>query len=209
MFCYFEQLEYILAYNYNAVKFEAPSYDGHKVPLMFFPAQAKHMVVDREVISKHGINVTISFDPEEADSIKCSCEDNNRPTVILCNPNALCYEQMVNYPHNFWLKYFMNKGSNVVVWNYRGYGANKGTPNPYNIKRDGEAVLNFITKTLKVKGKVGVYGRSLGGIVACHLGRYAKGIDLLIADRTFANLETVTKRKMFGKAIHYAFNIFT
>ena len=209
VFCYFEQLEYILAYNYNAVKFEAPSYDGHKVPLMFFPSQGKHMILDKEIIKEHGKNVTISFDEEDEDAIHCNCINNDRPTVILCNQNALCYEQMVNYPHNFWLKYFMNHGNNVIVWNYRGYGACKGSPDPYNIKRDGEAIVNFCVETLKLTGKLAVYGRSLGGIVACHLGRHVKGIDLLIADRTLANLETVTKRKMFGKGIYYAFNFFT
>ena len=209
VFCYFEQLEYILSYNYNAIKFEAPSYDSHKVPLMFFPAHSKHMILDDEIIKKHGKNVTINLDSEDSDSIDCNCMLNSRPTVILCNPNALCYEQMVNYPHNFWLKYFMNHGNNVVVWNYRGYGACKGSPNPYNIKRDGEAVVKFLVNELKLGGKMGIYGRSLGGIVACHIGRHVKGIDLLIADRTLANLETVTKRKMYGKMIHYAFNFFS
>lgn len=54
-----------------------------------------------------------------------------------------------------------------------------------------------------------IYGRSLGGIVACHIGRHVKGIDLLIADRTLANLDTLTKRKMFGNFINYAYNFFT
>lgn len=210
VFCYFEQLEYILSYNYNAVKFEAPSlYDSHKVPMMFFPAHGKHMSIDREVISKYGKNVTITFEEGNKDSISCVCKNNDKPTIILWNPNALWYEQMVNYPHNFWLKYFMNLGNNVVVWNYRGYGSNKGSPTPYNIKRDGEAVVNFCLKTLKLKGRLAIYGRSLGGIVACHLGRHVKGIDMLIADRTLASLETLTKRKMYGKFIHHAFNFFS
>lgn len=176
---------------------------------MFFPSHAKHMILDREIIEKHGINVTISFDKDNDDAIQCQCANNNRPTIILCNPNALCYEQMVNYPHNFWLKYFMNQGNNVIVWNYRGYGACKGSPDPYNIKRDGEAIVKYCVKTLKLTGKLGVYGRSLGGIVACHLGNHVKGIDLLIADRTLANFETLTKRKMFGKGIFHSFNFFT
>lgn len=123
VFCYFEQLEYILSYNYNAIKFEAPSlYDSHNVPMMFFPAHGKHLTLNKDVITKYGKNVTVSFDPSNKDYISCTCKNNDKPTVILCNPNALSYEQMVNYPHNFWLKYFMNHGSNVVIWNYRGYG---------------------------------------------------------------------------------------
>jgi hypothetical protein len=57
--------------------------------MMFFPAHGKHMTIDRDVINKEGINVTISFDLADPEGIHCSCEQNDRPTVILCNPNAL------------------------------------------------------------------------------------------------------------------------
>ena len=35
-------------------------------------------------------------------------------TVILCNPNALSYQSMVNYPHAYYLKYFLNKQINLL-----------------------------------------------------------------------------------------------
>ena len=30
-------------------------------------------------------------------------------TFILCNPNAMAYQHMINYPHAYYLKYFLNK----------------------------------------------------------------------------------------------------
>lgn len=54
-------------------------------------------------------------------------------------------------------------------WNYRGYGETPGTCTPYNIKADGESVLNFVVNELQIKGKIGMYGRSLGGVVATHI----------------------------------------
>jgi hypothetical protein len=45
-----------------------------------------------------------------------------RDTFILCNPNAMYYQHMINFPHAFYLRYFLQKGINVMVWNYRGYG---------------------------------------------------------------------------------------
>lgn len=51
----------------------------------------------------------------------------------------------------------------MMAWNYRGYGNTKGTPSPYNIKTDGEAMLKFLLEELKLEGKIGIYGRSLGG----------------------------------------------
>ena len=56
-----------------------------------------------------------------------------------------------------------------MAWNYRGYGDTKGYTSPYNIKLDGEAILDFVINTLQVEGKIGIYGRSLGGIVATHV----------------------------------------
>jgi fermentation-respiration switch protein FrsA (DUF1100 family) len=50
------------------------------------------------------------------------------------------------------------------------FGLNsKGTPTPYNIKLDGESMLDFMLNGLSLTGKLGVYGRSLGGVVATHL----------------------------------------
>ena len=57
-------------------------------------------------------------------------------TFILCNPNAMNYQQMINYPHAYYMKYFLNKQINVLVWNYRGYGRTKGRPSPDNICQD-------------------------------------------------------------------------
>ena len=122
MLCYYEQLEYILSYNYNGVKMLVPN-GRHKIPLMFFPAHGKHLNIPWSAVEEYGQNVIVRYpDGEESPEyqyIRCDCEqDAQRPTVLLCNPNALNYEQMVNYFHNYWLKYFMSTGNNVVIWNY-------------------------------------------------------------------------------------------
>jgi hypothetical protein len=55
---------------------------------------------------------------------------------------------MVNSPNAFWLNFFLKKGVNVMAWNYRGYGKTGSSPDPYNIKTDGESVLNFVLEDL-------------------------------------------------------------
>ena len=72
----------------------------------------------------------------------------DNPTIIMCNPNALFYHHMVNTPNAFWLNFFLKKGINIMAWNYRGYGWSPGTPTPYNIKVDGESILQFVLKDL-------------------------------------------------------------
>ena len=90
-------------------------------------------------------------------------------TVILCNPNAMAYQNMINYPHAYYLKFFLNKQINCLVWNYRGYGRTPGSPVPQQFYHDAEQVLNYLKHTIGVKGKICIYGRSLGNIAACYL----------------------------------------
>lgn len=47
-----------------------------------------------------------------------------------------------------------------------------------------------------MRGKIGVYGRSLGGIATTHLCKY---VDMVFVDRTFGNLHDVADTKFFGK----------
>jgi hypothetical protein len=126
------------------------------------------------------------------------------PTFILCNPNAMFYQYMVNQPHAYYLRYFLNKNINVMVWNYRGYGLSNGRPDPTNIRRDGDQILRYIRGTLGLTGKIGVYGRSLGGVVTTHL---IDQVDFVFADRTFSNFEVLSNRKFFSNIAKYLFKL--
>ena len=75
-----------------------------------------------------------------------------------------------------------------MIWNYRGYGLSDGTPDPYNIRNDADKIYKYLREEMKLKGKIGVYGRSLGGIPTTHLADRA---DMIFADRTFANFEVL------------------
>jgi len=84
-----------------------------------------------------------------------------------------------------------------MCWNYRNYGNSsrklfKGI-NPYNCKLDSERVLDFLLNQMKIKGKIGVYGRSLGGIASCHLANtFPNQIKVLIVDRTFSEIDQLS-----------------
>jgi fermentation-respiration switch protein FrsA (DUF1100 family) len=71
-----------------------------------------------------------------------------------------------------------------MLWNYRGYGRTKGTPTPNNIKSDADKLFIHLKEVMGLRGKIGVYGRSLGGIPTTHLADRA---SMIIADRTFSN----------------------
>jgi hypothetical protein len=55
--------------------------------------------------------------------------------------------------------------------------------------------LSYLRNKIGVRGKVGVYGRSLGGIATTHLTKY---VDMIFVDRSFGNLYEVAKTKFFG-----------
>lgn len=57
-----------------------------KIDAMFFPATAE------------------TFDKDNLSENK---EFKRLPTFILCNPNAMFYQHMINYPHAFYLRYFL------------------------------------------------------------------------------------------------------
>ena len=63
-------------------------------------------------------------------------------------------------------------GCNVIISGYRGYGGSTGKPSEEGIYSDGKAVLNYVTSVLGYKpGKIYVYGRSLGTVVAVEISQ--------------------------------------
>jgi pimeloyl-ACP methyl ester carboxylesterase len=95
-----------------------------------------------------------------------------------------------------------------MAWNYRGYGKTRSLPTPYNIKTDGESMLNFMFDHLMLEGKVGIYGRSLGGVVASHLAAtFPEKVDFLLADRTFGTLKSISTRKFIGSGTNALYDI--
>ena len=99
---------------------------------------------------------------------------------------------MVYGSHNFYLKFWLGKGVNVMAWNYRGYGKSSGTPTPKNLVSDAEKVYEYLVNDLKITGKIGVYGRSLGGIPSAHL---QSKVHIAIVDRTFSNFDSMARSR--------------
>ena len=56
-------------------------------------------------------------------------------------------------------------------------------------------MLNFLKLRLGVKGKIGIYGRSIGNIPANHL---MGQVDMVIGDRGMGNLYDTVEKKFHG-----------
>lgn len=103
---------------------------------------------------------------------------------------------MAHDAHGSYLKMFLEQGNNIMLWNYRGYGLSTGSPTPDTLREDVQALYNFIKKEKGVEGKVGIYGRSLGGIPSSSL---TSQCDLAIIDRTFSSLYKMGEHRFCSK----------
>ena len=64
---------------------------------------------------------------------------------------------------------------------------------------DAESVVHAAVVRLRLAGKIGVYGRSIGGIAATHLAaKFPDLIELLIVDRSLSELTGLVEERFGG-----------
>ncbi|EGR32957.1 hypothetical protein IMG5_065700 [Ichthyophthirius multifiliis] len=119
--------------------------------------------------------------------IENSQNNQCNPTILYCNPNAGYYETL--YFDSQWIEFYTQKGMNLMLWNYRGYGFSQGNPNPKDIFSDGEIIIKYLREEEKLN-KIGTHGQSLGGMISCYLAQKVK-LDFLCADRTFSCISDI------------------
>lgn len=121
---------------FNGEQIWIPSADGFRVDSMLIPPS------------------TVSHEPVDGD----------RRVVIICNPNGGLYE--FHHLQMDWIPFYTSLGCHVLVYNYRGYGRNAGTPSPLLHNRDGVAIVDFL-KTQRAMAKIAIHGESIGVRDAC------------------------------------------
>jgi hypothetical protein len=67
-----------------------------------------------------------------------------------------------------------------------------------------DLVYEYLRNNLKITGKVGVFGRSLGGIPSSHL---SSKVDLAVIDRTFGSLDAIAKYRFFSRISSFLFKV--
>ena len=85
------------------------------------------------------------------------------------------------------------RGISVFIFDYRGYGRSDGSISEKGFYLDSEAAYQVSRKWADAhKAKLIVFGRSLGGIAATHLGA-TKSCDGLILESTFTNMGAMAR----------------
>lgn len=86
-----------------------------------------------------------------------------------------------------------NMGISVFIFDYRGYGRSQGRISEQGFYQDSEAAYEVAREwTEKHGAKLVIFGRSLGGIAATHLGA-TKDCDGLILESTFTNMGAMAR----------------
>ncbi len=95
------------------------------------------------------------------------------PTLIFCHGNAGNIGDRIEF-----LRIFYNLGLNVFIFDYRGYGQSQGCPSEEGTYLDTCAAYDYICSRPDIdKGKIIVYGESLGAAMAIDLAVH-KDINL-------------------------------
>ncbi len=81
----------------------------------------------------------------------------------------------------------------LLLIDYHGYGKSEGSPHEEGLYMDGRAALEWIGKMGVETSDIIVFGKSLGGGVACEIAQDLP-LRALILESTFTSLERVARR---------------
>lgn len=115
-------------------------------------------------------------------------EPRDRPVILFLHGNA----QEV-YSWSLVREDLEVAGCRMLLVDYRGYGKSGGRPSEQGLYSDGRAALDWVLSRGIDAGSVVVFGKSLGGAVACEISR---GLPLmsLVLESTFTSLASVASR---------------
>lgn len=72
--------------------------------------------------------------------------------------------------------------------------------------------MQFLINKIQVRGQIGVYGRSIGGIAASYLvGRFPEIVKAFIGDRTMGKFDSIVRNraKSDRACLHFFYRLFS
>lgn len=103
--------------------------------------------------------------------------------------------------HYLNLSWILDHNTDVILYDYRGYGLSSGSPTPKGVYDDAEVIIKDTWSFFKKSGyeKFIVYGQSLGGAISLRAVQDFKeknDIDLLCLDSTFFSYKDLAENKL-------------
>ncbi len=122
---------------------------------------------------------------------------SNKGTIIFFHGNA---ENISSHFLN--LAWITHEGYNLFIFDYRGYGASEGKVDQKGIFEDSFAALEKgleLHQSISPKGKLIVYGQSLGGIISLRAladWEHTSRVNLIVQDSAFLSYQDIAFDKL-------------
>lgn len=103
--------------------------------------------------------------------------------------------------HWQFVQWVPERGFNVFVFDYRGYGQSHGKPEPKGVFEDAVAALDYLRVRTDIDtGKLFVFGQSLGGMIAiASTGASPQGVRAVLAEAPFHSYSALADDRMPGE----------
>jgi hypothetical protein len=102
--------------------------------------------------------------------------------------------------HIMSVRWLPERGFNVFLLDYRGYGVSAGKPTLAGVQDDVESALKMLIARPGVDaGRIVVFGQSLGGAIAVHRvahTAYRENIRALVVESAFSGYRRITREKL-------------
>ncbi len=113
-----------------------------------------------------------------------------RRTLLWCHGNAGNVTDRIEQ-----IKLFVEKiGTNVFIFDYRGYGRSAGEPGENGLYRDGRAAYDYLIHVRKIDpSDLATFGQSLGGAIAVDVAANRRCARLIL-EATFTSARDMARR---------------
>lgn len=164
--------------------------------LIYYPDKVLHFHPDQ-------VNVKFEdFTFNSLDGTKLSgwkLKSVNKPKNLIAFFHGNAQNLTSHFANLFWVT---KDDSEVLIFDYRGYGLSEGKPSPKGVYEDGVSFLNYTYDVYKKGGykNLIIYTQSLGGAIALRSledFKHRDEIKLLVLDSTFISPRDVARDKTF------------
>ncbi|MDY0093657.1 MAG: alpha/beta hydrolase [Candidatus Vecturithrix sp.] len=101
------------------------------------------------------------------------------------------------------IAYLIQRGLNVFIFDYRGYGKSEGKPSEQGVYADAVAAYEYLAARKDVQPEhIMFFGRSLGGAVAIELAT-RKPCEKLIVESTFTSIQDMAREIVGPIPVHF------
>ncbi|HVO12395.1 MAG TPA: alpha/beta hydrolase [Vicinamibacteria bacterium] len=115
--------------------------------------------------------------------------EGSRLTLLVCHGNG----GNISHRLDRALAAQAQLGTDVLLFDYRGYGGSEGSPDEEGTYRDARAAWRWLLAKGQPPGRIVIFGESLGSAVALQLALDTEGARALVLESPFASIPEMAR----------------